>query len=148
VLEVDGTSPHPWPEQIVFRDLFAADAGLSYLGASVPGRDRLVGYAVLGAENKNGLLMNVVVLPECRRRGIGTQLVAAAAECAAALSFPALVLRVRLSNLAATELYRNLGFKSVQTRDRYYSDGDAARCMSLKLPLVFSGRASPTANRP
>ncbi|MDR1049090.1 MAG: GNAT family N-acetyltransferase [Synergistaceae bacterium] len=149
VLEVDRTSPYPWPERVVSRDLLAADSGLSYLGAFAPRapvpralasiQDKLLAYAVLASENGNGLLMNVVVLPEYRRRGIGTQLVVAAAECAAALSFSELALRVRLSNLAAAELYRNLGFVSVRTQDRYYSNGDAARRMSLKLPLVFSG---------
>jgi ribosomal-protein-alanine N-acetyltransferase len=148
VLEVDRVSPHPWPERVVLRDLLVADAGLSYLGAFAPGRDKLLAYAVLGSENENGLLMNVVVLPEYRRRGLGTQLVVAAAECAAALSFPVLALRVRLSNLAAAELYRNLGFRSVRTQDRYYSNGDAARCMSLKLPLVFSGETSPAVDWP
>jgi ribosomal protein S18 acetylase RimI-like enzyme len=157
VLEVDRTSPHPWPAQTIARDL-RNGAELTYLGAFAPRafaprafaprafaprafatgeEEKLLGYAVLGSEKKNGLLMNVVVLPEYRRRGVGIQLVVAAAECASALAWPALVLRVRPSNRAALELYKDLGFVCGEKRERYYSNGEVAQQMSLKLPLLL-----------
>ena len=135
ILEVDRTSPHPWPAQIIARDL-RNGAELTYLGAFSAGEEEtLLGYAVLGSENGSGLLMNVVVLPEYRRRGIGMQLVAAAAECASVLACSSLVLRVRSSNFAALELYRTLGFVRGEKREKYYSNGEIAQQMSLKLPL-------------
>jgi ribosomal-protein-alanine N-acetyltransferase len=135
ILEVDRTSPHPWPERIIVRDL-RNGAELTYLGAFSAGEEEaLLGYAVLGQERGSGLLMNLVVLPEYRRLGIGMQLVVAAAECASVLACPSLVLRVRPSNLAALMLYRNLGFVCGQKRERYYSDGEPAQQMSVKLPL-------------
>jgi ribosomal-protein-alanine N-acetyltransferase len=137
VMELDKTSPHPWPAQTIVRDL-RNGAELTYLGAFSTGEtEKLLGYAVLGSEKGSGLLMNVVVLPEYRRRGLGTQLVVAAAECASALACPSLVLRVRSSNFAAQDLYRALGFVCVEKRERYYRNGEPAQQMSLKLPLLL-----------
>jgi ribosomal protein S18 acetylase RimI-like enzyme len=138
ILEVDRTSLYPWPERLIRRDFLVGDAQLSYLGAFAPVvEDKLLGYAVLGDEKGKGLLMNLVVLPEYRRRGIGAQLVTAVAECAVDLGFSVLALRVRVSNFAALSLYRELGFKVDGTRKGFYSDGDVAQYMSVKLPLSF-----------
>ncbi|MDR1376664.1 MAG: GNAT family N-acetyltransferase [Synergistaceae bacterium] len=138
ILEVDQTSPYPWPKSVITRDLVVGDTGLSYIGAfTSAAKDKLLGYAVLGDEKGNGLLMNLTVLPEYRRRGLGTQLTVAAAECASDMRFPMLVLRVRISNFAALALYRRLGFKTDATRESFYSDGDVAQYMSVKLPLVI-----------
>jgi ribosomal-protein-alanine N-acetyltransferase len=139
VLEVDRTSPHPWPERIIARDL-RNGAELTYLGAFAAEMEKLLGYAVLGSENGEGLLMNVLVLPEYRRRGIGMQLVVAAAECAFALARSSLILRVRPSNRAALGLYEELGFIYGGKRDKYYSNGESAQQMSLKLPLLLKER--------
>ena len=137
VLEVDRvSSPYPWPENIIIRDLLVGDSIISYVGAFAPADgNMLLGYAALGEEDGNGLLMNLAVLPQYRRRGIGVQLVVAAAEFASDLGFLRLVLRVRLSNHAAMALYRGLGFRCDMTRDGFYSDGNVAGYMSVKLPL-------------
>lgn len=139
IIEVDRTSPHPWPERVIVRDFLAGSRGLSYIGAFAPdGGDRLLGYAVLGDENGHGLLMNLVVVPAYRRQGIGSQLVVAAAECAADFRFPQLDLRVRCSNYAALALYRGVGFRGDAMRESFYNNGDVALFMSLKLPLVLA----------
>ncbi|MCL2009837.1 MAG: GNAT family N-acetyltransferase [Synergistaceae bacterium] len=136
VLAVDKTSPHPWPENVITRDLIAGDSRISYIGAFAPvDGSIMLGYAALGEENGNGLLMNLVVLPQYHRRGIGVQLVVAAAELAYGFGFLRLVLRVRLTNYAALALYRGLGFICDATRDGFYSDGNVAGFMSARLPL-------------
>ena len=138
VLAVDKTSPYPWSESVIMRDLIVADSRISYIGAFAPADENiLLGYSALGEEKGNGLLMNLVVLPQHRRRGIGGQLVVAAAELASNFGFLRLVLRVRLTNYAALALYKGLGFRCDATRDNFYSDGNVAGYMSVKLPLVF-----------
>jgi ribosomal-protein-alanine N-acetyltransferase len=138
ILEINQTSPYPWSEYIVRRDLVVGDTGLSYIGAFAPAaEDKLLGYAVLGDEKGKGLLMNLAVLPEHRRRGFGAQLTAAAAACASDMGFSTLILRVRASNFAALALYRSLGFKTDATQESFYSNGDVAQYMSVKLPLVI-----------
>jgi ribosomal-protein-alanine N-acetyltransferase len=139
ILEVNRASPYPWSERIITRDLLVGDTRLSYIGAfASAGKEKLLGYAVLGDEKGNGLLMNLAVLPAHRRRGFGTQLTVAAAECARDMGFSALALRVRLSNFAALALYGSLGFKIGATLENFYSNGDAAQYMSAKLPLVIA----------
>ena len=138
ILVLDRVSPHPWPESVIIRDLIAGDSSVSYIGAFAPSGDNiLLGYAALGEENGNGLLMNLMVSPQYRRRGIGCQLVVASAELASDLGFLKLVLRVRLTNHAALALYRGLGFRCDATHDGFYSDGDVAGYMSAILPLVI-----------
>ena len=146
VLEVDRTAPYPWPESVISRDLGAGDIdvfplpGLSYLGAFARSQNKLLGYAVLGDEKGNGILMNLVVVPAYRRWGLGSQLVVAVAECAWDMGFPALVLRARASNFAALTLYRGLGFETdvvSGTQEDFYSDGDKVQYMRLKLPLTL-----------
>ena len=136
VLAVDKISPYPWPENVIIRDLIIGDSRISYLGSFAPAdKNLLLGYAALGEEKDNGLLMNLVVLPQYRRRGIGVQLVVAAAELASSFGFSKLALRVRLTNHAALALYRGLGFRCDATRDGFYSDGSAVGYMSVYLPL-------------
>jgi ribosomal-protein-alanine N-acetyltransferase len=138
VLAVDRTSPHPWPESTVVRDLHLGDSGVSYIGAFATADEKfLLGYAAVGNENGDGLLMNLVVIPPYQRRGIGAQLVVAAAEFVSELGFLKLALRVRMTNYAAMALYRGLGFRCDATRDGYYSDGGVAGYMSVGLPLIL-----------
>ena len=140
VLEVNRASPYSWSEHLVTRDLVLGDTRLSYIGAFASAvKGKLLGYAVLGDEKGKGLLMNLAVLPDYRRRGFGTQLTVAAAECANDMGFSALALRVRVSNLAALALYKNLGFRTDATQESFYSNGDVAQYMSVKLPLVIDG---------
>ena len=139
ILTVDKLSPYPWSENVIIRDLLVGDSKISYIGAFAPiDGNVLLGYAAVGEEEGNGLLMNLVVSPQYRRRGVGVQLVMASAELASALGFLKLVLRVRITNYAATALYRELGFRCEGTCDGFYSDGNAARYMSVKLPLEIS----------
>lgn len=136
VIDVDRSSPHPWPDSLILSDLRRGD--FSYIGAFGAGeKSDLMGYAVLGSEKKNGLLANIVVAPPYRRRGIGAQLVIAAAECAEGLSYGALILRVRVSNNGAAALYKGLGFVETAKRAKYYSDGETASQMILKLPYTL-----------
>lgn len=134
ILEVDATSPYPWPVRVIARDLEKGD--LTYLGAFTAWDD-LLGYAVLGDENGGALLMNLVVLPEYHRQGLGMQLVVAIAECAENRRFSFLGLRVRCTNQAGIALYNALGFRQRKIYEGYYSNGEAALFMTLPLPLQF-----------
>lgn len=142
LLEVNRTSPHAWSDEVVVKDMTSEGAGLSYLGAFSETNARLVGFSVLGDEKSDALLMNLVVAPEFRRRGIGLQLAVATAECAAQMGFSSLSLRVRATNAGALALYRSLGFRGDAKRESFYSDGDVAYYMSAKLPLELPGEES------
>lgn len=146
LLDVNGLSPHPWPESAIVGDLAdpsvpgTASGGPSYLGAfALSAGSRLLGYAAMGHEDRFALLMGLVVRSEYRRRGIGTQLVLAVAECARSIGRTRLILRVRESNLPARSFYERLAFRRETTCVRYYSDGENAVRMGLPLVPGFPG---------
>ncbi|MBR1672676.1 MAG: GNAT family N-acetyltransferase [Fretibacterium sp.] len=137
LLSLNALSACPWPESVVEGDFDeGAGVGITYLGAFTTGASQeLLGYAVLGREKGDSLLMALIVRMEFRRRGIGSQLLAAAGDCASYLGFAHLRLRVRRSNAAAIALYEGMSFAKRSVSRGYYSNGEDAIVMSARLPL-------------
>ena len=137
-MELNGLSPCPWPESVMAGDFDeSSNAGITYLGAFATGPSQaLLGYAVLGREKGDGLLMAIIVRPELRRRGIGSQLLVAVGDCAAYLGFDHLRLRVRKSNAPALALYKGMSFTQRSVSRKYYANGEDAIVMSARLPLT------------
>ena len=82
--------------------------------------DKLVGY--VGSQSVMGWsdMMNLAVLPEYRRMGIGEALVEALTEKLKEKENTCLTLEVRASNDPAIALYHKLGFVQVGRRPNYY----------------------------
>lgn len=108
----------PWSENSVRSEL---DNALSlWLVAEENGQ--VLGYVgsqtVLGESD----MLNLAVDTECRRRGIGRQLVLALCDALQRKQQATqLTLEVRASNEAARQLYQSLGFELVGKRPRYYT---------------------------
>ena len=150
LLELNAASACPWPERVIRNDLRPeSDVGITYLGAFATSPDAaLLGYAVLGRDSGQGggsaanagLLMGLIVRARYRRRGIGSQLLLAVADCAKYLGFTRLRLRVRRSNDAAQALYRSMSFAPDGVSRGYYSNGEDAILMSAPLPFKGAGQ--------
>lgn len=97
------------------------------------------GFACFRVITTEAELLNLAVLPDHRRMGIGAQLVEAFIEAAARFSATDIFLEVRESNAAALSLYKQYGFEVSQRRPGYYSNpsGDALT-LRLLLPLPRS----------
>lgn len=65
-------------------------------------------------------MMNLAVLPEARRLGLGQALVRALESALREKGVTGLLLEVRASNLPARTLYEKLGFLPVGVRKNYY----------------------------
>jgi ribosomal-protein-alanine N-acetyltransferase len=65
-------------------------------------------------------LLTLAVVPEARRRGVGTALVAAAGAAARARGAASMHLEVAEANVAARALYARLGYEEVGRRPGYY----------------------------
>jgi ribosomal-protein-alanine N-acetyltransferase len=72
---------------------------------------------------------NIVVAPDTRRSGVGTQLMTSLARTAIGRGCVAWTLEVRASNTAAQELYRLFGFGPAGVRKRYYENTEDAIVM-------------------
>ncbi len=82
-------------------------------------RDRLVGYVVVTHAGGDAELLNLAVLPELQRKGIGQLLLAHALELVQGKA-DMLFLEVRVSNRKAIELYSREGFFEIGNRKNYY----------------------------
>ncbi len=126
---------------IFFEEMREKYPDLFYV-AEVDGR--IVGYIMCREETagfdlprlrakRRGHVISIAVLPEYRRRGIGRSLLAKALDSMKARKLEECVLEVRVSNTAAINLYRKLGFEIVSQIPFYYMDGEHAYLMKVKL---------------
>ncbi|MHA2171268.1 MAG: GNAT family N-acetyltransferase [Candidatus Kariarchaeaceae archaeon] len=107
--------------------------------------NKLVGYNIVRIERSSispwrprmkskGHIISVAVLPEYRRRGIGTQLIDEVLETLKTLNnITKVTLEVRETNTSAINLYKELNFISAKVLSRYYSDGENALLMELSI---------------
>ena len=107
----------PWSEKSLVSELKSA---LALWIVAIDG-DTVVGYvgsqSVLGEAD----MMNLAVLPDYRRQGIGKKLVLTLIDELQKKSIHSLTLEVRVSNVSALALYNKLGFFEVGIRPNYYS---------------------------
>ena len=126
------SSGSPWPREVIGADL-SGDSPYLYLCARAG--DRILGFGTVLRKGKTSELANLAVLPEFRRRGVGSQLLAGLAEIAESLGSLRMNLYVKESNTGAAKLYRLFGFSVLGRHTGYYADGEDALVMEASLPL-------------
>ena len=105
----------PWSERN-FRDALAA----GYAARVGVRADRIVAYGVLMLGPGEAQLLNLSVVPEARRTGLGRALLVQFMDVARQLGAEQLFLEVRVGNLGAIALYEGVGFATVARRVEYY----------------------------
>ena len=112
----------PWSSDN-FRE--ALSAGYS---ARVGEREgRIIAYGVMMLAPSEAQVLNLSVVPDARRAGLGSELLAQFLGDARRLGAEQVFLEVRESNSAAIALYERAGFKPIARRVSYYpaaADGD------------------------
>jgi ribosomal-protein-alanine N-acetyltransferase len=113
----------PWSKD-EFRSEITGKEHAYYKAALIRGawRTRVAGYAGLWHILNEGHITNFAVDEPYRRQGIGSMLLAALIELAAAYNMIGLTLEVRAGNDAALALYAKYGFKPEGLRRNYYTD--------------------------
>ena len=125
-----------WSRDSIAADLGAPVAGTHrwlrrYVVAEADGRP--VGYAVFGFESDAFSLLNLAVVPEARRAGVGAFLLDQFFSEARALRISDVWLEVAVDNAPALALYRGHGFEDVRIRRRYYQPGDVDAIVMRRL---------------
>ena len=117
----------PWSRQM-FTEELENDLAL-FVVAEVDGRiaGYLIAWVIAPVECQVG---SIAVLPEYRRQGIARQLLGIMLQTCREAGTPDAYLEVRVSNTAAIELYRSLGFAQDGLRKAYYQDGEDAITMA------------------
>ncbi len=89
---------------------------------------------IVGGMVKKGHIISIAVLPEYRRKGIGSKLLAKALEALRdEYECKEVYLEVRVSNTPAIKMYEKHGFKIVERIPMYYVDGEDAYLMAREL---------------
>ena len=130
----------PWARALFLEELKRPE--LCHWLAAKDTAGRVLGYGGFWKAVDEAHFTNVAVDPRHQRQGLGRALVAALLDKARSLGCVRATLEVRLSNLAAQQLYQGFGFEPAALRKGYYSDnGEDALLMWLRTLAPSSGRA-------
>ena len=80
----------------------------------------ILAYVFTSQVADEGEILNIAVVPDARRRGIGKALLSFAIDHLKSQSCGSIFLEVRESNIAAIKLYANFGFRKLGVRKNYY----------------------------
>jgi ribosomal-protein-alanine N-acetyltransferase len=129
-----------------YTDFFFLDLYSRFPEAFIVAEDdgKVVGYIMcrveiglsslgFGGLTKKGHVVSVAVMPQHRRKGMGEALVTRAMQGMQLYGAKQCYLEVRITNQAAVNLYKKLGFQITRTIRGYYADGESAYVMSIKL---------------
>ncbi|HYA44263.1 MAG TPA: ribosomal protein S18-alanine N-acetyltransferase [Acidimicrobiales bacterium] len=121
--------PRPWSLG-VFTSELAQREGRYYVVARVAGKIRGYGGLMFVADEAH--VTNLAVTQALRRRHVGTRILCHLAAESTRRQCRAMTLEVRVSNAAAQQLYRKVGFVDAGLRRNYYSEsGEDALIMWL-----------------
>ncbi|MBW6514354.1 MAG: ribosomal protein S18-alanine N-acetyltransferase [Candidatus Syntrophosphaera sp.] len=104
----------PWPEEAFELTPFT-DAWVTCI------ESLLRGYIMYHTVLDESVIINFAIDPACQRQGLGTQLLGHTLEEMAGRSVRNFYLDVRVSNIAAQNLYHKFGFLPLGFRKNYYS---------------------------
>jgi|GEM_PF-130807 len=153
VMEIERQAfPSPWPESAYRYELrYGSESGFYVLqpaGQSTPQADGWLG-RLLGGQRQNEApvlgywgvrfrahnahLSTIAVHPHWRGQGLGEYLLLTSLRWASRRGAQEMTLEVRASNRVAQYLYIKTGFVRTGMRPGYYSDGEDAWLMALRL---------------
>lgn len=114
-----------------------SDFGYACVVGQVEGE--IVGYALsrierpftsfLGVQSAKGHIISIAVLPKYRRQGLGNKIMKYGMKKLIEHDVEIIYLEVRVSNVAAVEMYKKLGFYVKKEFKEYYRDGESALVM-------------------
>ena len=84
--------------------------------------EKAVGYGGMYTVLDEGYVTNIGVLPEHRKQGVGAKIVKSLIDFSIEKHLSFLSLEVRVSNLAAINLYKKMGFEEQGLRKNFYSN--------------------------
>ncbi len=132
--------PENYPEQF-FRTIYS-ELPSAFLVSELNGK--IIGYTMARIETglsyfsifhraKKGHTVSIAILPEYRKRGIGTKLLKESINSMIIEGANELFLEVRVSNEAAVKMYQSLGYEIIKEIRHYYRDFEGAYLMAKKI---------------
>lgn len=106
---------HPWTERH-FRDSLVLPNEAWVLECD----GRVIGHAVISRVLDEGQILNVCIAPARQGEGLGRELLSRVMFQLSLYGVSRIFLEVRVSNVAARQLYESAGFETVGVRKDYY----------------------------
>jgi len=94
---------------------------------------QVLGYFVAMRSPDSVDLLNICIHPDYQQQGLGAQLFNHLKQQLQTLSVDTIFIEVRASNETAFSFYQKLGFKMIDSRKKYYSNGEDAKILRLKI---------------
>lgn len=121
----------PWSRQ-AFAEMLAMPGTFGLMARAKAGGDAM-GLVVARVAADEAEILTIGVRADCRRRGLGAALLAAASSEAGSRGARRMHLEVAEDNFAARKLYAQLGFETVGKRAAYYGRGALGSVAALLL---------------
>lgn len=118
ILDIEHQNDFPWTEGML-RDCFVA--GYDVYG--ITENQKIIAYVIMRVINDEAEILNIAVDKHFRRKGYGKLLLQQLLELLKQKHMQKIFLEVRVSNVAAINLYEKLGFKKIAVRKNYYAAG-------------------------
>ena len=131
IVAIENTSfPSPWPRRIFEREIQAKNSYKRVIRFS----GSVVGYIITWTIYDEVHILNIAVHQDFRKIGLGEMLLRDCLNFSQNQELKLAILEVRVSNIGAIKLYEKIGFKTLRTRKKYYSDtGEDAYVMMYEL---------------
>lgn len=95
--------------------------------------NKIIGYFVATVAFDASDLLNICIHPLQQRRGLGQQLFQNFAKQVKNQGVDQVFIEVKESNKSALVFYQRLGFEEIDQRKKYYSNGENAKILRLKI---------------
>ena len=119
VLEAErGSFEFPWSEDDFIRCLRQRNC----IGMVAEHDEQVVGFMIYELHRRRLHVLNFSVAVDCRRQGVGRQMVECLAEKLSPQRRTRVLLEVRETNLQAQLFFKSLGFRAVSVLRNYYDD--------------------------
>jgi ribosomal-protein-alanine N-acetyltransferase len=109
----------PWSRWMFEREL--EDNNRAYFLVA-KNSDEILGYVGFWMVFDEAHVVTIAVRSDCRRKGVGTMLLASALVVAENLSAKKATLEVRVTNTSAQNMYNEFGFEIISIRKGFYTD--------------------------
>jgi ribosomal-protein-alanine N-acetyltransferase len=140
----EGSFEFPWTEEDFIRCLRQRNC----IGMIAEHNERVVGFMIYELHRNRLHVLNFAVLPELRRRRIGSQMIRKLVSKLSPQRRSRIMLEVRETNLAAQLFFKDQGFLAVSVLREFYADTpEDAYLMQLRYNAAAVEAASDAPQR-